>query len=186
MSHHGELGGPASTDESETRVAVVLSGAIARGPLQAGALGAVLTRLNGTLAQPSILIGTSAGAINAALWVKYSGDPSIGPSGIAEKVRSVWLSMPAEQTASLQDPKTLTGCSVNWDALMGQLQQAIINDGNKAGCVYYGLLPSGTPVGTPNFPGAPKGVIGCGVSGIGTGLNGDGETMADEIGHALV
>ena len=77
------------------RVAVVMSGAVARGAFQAGALGAILARQS---RQPSIFLGTSAGAINAVLWVKAMRDLGLpaGATQVAEQVRDVWLSMPAE------------------------------------------------------------------------------------------
>ena len=80
------------------------------------------------------------------------------------------------QKKSLQDAYTPGSCSADWDQLMTDIHKAADQDGNKAGWIYYGLLPSGIPMGP---------VLGCGGSGIGTGMAGDAETMAEEIGHAL-
>ncbi|MGE5289676.1 MAG: hypothetical protein ACM3ML_21290 [Micromonosporaceae bacterium] len=92
------------------------------------------------------------------------------------KVANLRIAGSLTQTASLQDPWTPGSCSVNWDQLMADLHNAADADGNQAGWVYYGLLPSGIPLGP---------VAGCGGGGVGVGVNGAGETMAEEIGHAL-
>jgi NTE family protein len=99
MTDTFQLSDQASEGGARPRVAVVLSGAIARGAFQAGALGAVLSRTKGTIPDPSIFVGTSAGAINAVLWAKYSNDLGVGadPRAVAARVRDVWLDMPAEQ-----------------------------------------------------------------------------------------
>ncbi len=55
------------TAVADSKVAVVLCGAAARGAFQAGALAEVLPALAASGADPSILFGTSAGAINVAL-----------------------------------------------------------------------------------------------------------------------
>lgn len=72
------------------RVAVVLSGAAARGAFQAGALAAVVPALVAQGLAPSIFLGTSAGAINAALWGSLA---DLGPSECGQEVANVWRSM---------------------------------------------------------------------------------------------
>jgi len=81
---------------TEPTLAVVLSGAVARGAFQAGALGQALTSIKAELGlEPSIILGTSAGAINAALWAKAAAEsgPDAAPRAVAEAVRDVWVQM---------------------------------------------------------------------------------------------
>ena len=49
-------------------VAIIMSGAAARGAFQAGALSRVIPALRADGYRPSIFLGTSVGAINAAMW----------------------------------------------------------------------------------------------------------------------
>jgi hypothetical protein len=94
--------------------------------------------------------------------------------------------MPVQQTGSFASAGTLTwtrplddaresdgGCSKNWDLLLAQLGKIRDSDGNRADVVYYGLLPTGTPLNVP----------GCGVGGLGSAAVGDLTTFVHEIGH---
>ena len=67
------------------------------------------------------------------------------------------------------------GCSQQWIDLNADVAEARDNDGNRAGVIYYGLLPGGIPVAN---------VGGCESSGVASGRNGFNGTMAHEIGHA--
>lgn len=78
-----------SSDRQDRRVAVVLSGAVARGAFQAGALGQVLSSLPPDW-QPSIILGSSAGAINAVLWAVHLDDDA---AVTAEQVNATWRRM---------------------------------------------------------------------------------------------
>lgn len=59
----------------------------------------------------------------------------------------------------LDDARTSAGkCSSNWDSMLTWLGLIRDNDGNRADVVYYGLLPTGMPVGVPACRGAaPRG-----------------------------
>ena len=57
------------------RVAIVLTGAAARGAFQAGALATLLPALRAQGLTPTVAIGTSAGAINASLWASLAHLP---------------------------------------------------------------------------------------------------------------
>ena len=78
-------------------------------------------------------------------------------------------------TTHLQDPFGTTGCTTNWDALHAAVVNSRTADGNQAGWVYYGVLPTGVPMGP---------VGGCGGGGVSVGPVGAGGTMAHEIAHA--
>ncbi|GAA1861761.1 IPT/TIG domain-containing protein [Asanoa iriomotensis] len=82
----------------------------------------------------------------------------------------------ATATLPLDDPVTTPGgCTPNWGSLLSLVQTARTNDGNQPGFFYYGLIGSGTPVGM---------VIGCEGS-TAAGFDGNGTTLAHELGHAL-
>jgi NTE family protein len=71
-------------------VAVVLSGAAARGAFQAGALAELIPSLERDGLRPTIWLGTSAGSINAALWGAHL---HLGADAAAEEVLGVWRQM---------------------------------------------------------------------------------------------
>jgi hypothetical protein len=76
----------------------------------------------------------------------------------------------------LTDPPSCAGCcSPNWVALNTAVQAVRIADGNRTDVLYYGLMANGIPMGP---------VIGCNSGGVSTGSNGNGVTMAHELGHA--
>ena len=76
----------------------------------------------------------------------------------------------------LTDPATNPGgCSLNWIALNAAVQAQRIADGNLPNVLYYGLMANGIPMGP---------VGGCNSGGVSTGPNGNGVTMAHELGHA--
>lgn len=80
------------------------------------------------------------------------------------------------QTASLQSATLpANGCGTAWEALNARVATVRTADGNRPGWIYYGLLPSGTPMGR---------VGGCGGSGIAVGPVNDPWTLAHEAGHA--
>lgn len=71
-------------------VAVVLTGAAARGAFQAGALSELVPALTDQGLAPTIYVGTSAGAINAALWGSFAHR---APEQAAADLVGVWESM---------------------------------------------------------------------------------------------
>lgn len=79
-------------------------------------------------------------------------------------------------TNHLQDTSFPTiGCGAGWDALHAQVANARTADGNQPGWVYYGLLPTGVPMGP---------VGGCGGGGVAVGPISQPGTLAHEAGHA--
>ncbi len=81
-----ETNGAAGTD----RVAVVLSGAGARGAFQAGALAELLPWLDRRGERPMIWLGTSAGSINAVLWAALARRKA---ESAADEVLGLWRRM---------------------------------------------------------------------------------------------
>jgi hypothetical protein len=78
-------------------------------------------------------------------------------------------------TQPLTDPPSCAGCcSPNWVALNAAVQAQRVADGNLPNRLYYGLMANGIPMGP---------IIGCNTPGVSTGANGDGVTMAHELGH---
>ncbi len=68
-----------------------------------------------------------------------------------------------------------TGCGTAWDALHARVAAVRTADANRAGWIFYGLLPAGTPMGP---------VGGCGGGGVAVGPVNDPWTLAHEAGHA--
>lgn len=80
------------------------------------------------------------------------------------------------QTNHLQDAVfPASGCGAEWDALHARVAGVRTADGNRPGWIYYGLLPSGVPMGP---------VGGCGGGGVAVGPTGQPGTLAHEAGHA--
>lgn len=78
-------------------------------------------------------------------------------------------------TNHLQDTSFPTsGCGAGWDALHARVANARTADGNQPGWIYYGLLPTGVPMGP---------VGGCG-GGVAVGPINQAGTLAHEAGHA--
>jgi NTE family protein len=76
--------------EQPNRVAVVVAGAGARGGYEAGALSVLVPRLRAAGMEPSMYLGTSAGAINAAI---FAGLSHLSPADQAHQALEVWRSI---------------------------------------------------------------------------------------------
>jgi len=85
------------------RVAVVVAGAGARGGYEAGVLSVLLPRLEAAGAVPTLLVGTSAGAINAALYAAVAHLPA---SEQGPPVLDVWRDL---RTTDVFRSPVLTG-----------------------------------------------------------------------------
>ena len=79
-----------TAEETNPTVAVVLSGAGARGAFQAGALAELIPALEREGLTPTIWLGTSAGSINTVLWGSVA---HLGADAAAEEVLGVWRQM---------------------------------------------------------------------------------------------
>jgi NTE family protein len=82
----------------------VLTGAAARGAFQAGALAELLPALARDGIVPSIWVGTSAGAINAALW---GSNAHLGAEQAAQELLEVWRRMSDDDVYRSLVPFTL-------------------------------------------------------------------------------
>ena len=91
MSDERQQGRPEERRSDQHRedhkVAIVLSGAGARGAFQAGVLATLLPALADAGTIPSILLGTSAGGINAALWASQAHHPV---TDAADRLLGLW------------------------------------------------------------------------------------------------
>lgn len=72
------------------RVAIVVAGAGARGGYEAGALSVLVPRLRAAGCEPTVFIGTSAGAINATLLAAFA---HLCPADQAHRVLDLWRSI---------------------------------------------------------------------------------------------
>ena len=81
---------PGSASDAPETVAVVLTGAAARGAFQAGALAHLIPALAGQGLLPTIWVGTSAGSINATLWAAALHQ---GTQAAGQHVVEVWRAM---------------------------------------------------------------------------------------------
>ena len=96
---------------SGDRVGIVLTGAAARGAYQAGALARLLPALAEQGLRPTVAIGTSAGAINAALWASYA---HLRPDEVGRRLRALWVATDSDDI--FRNP-LLTLPAMAWDAL---------------------------------------------------------------------
>lgn len=76
-----------ASDGAVERVGLVLSGAAARGPYQAGALAVLIPALLAEGRWPVIILGTSSGALNAALLAQFAQEGAQA----GERVVQTWL-----------------------------------------------------------------------------------------------
>ncbi len=104
--------------DADDTVAVVLSGAGARGAFQAGALAAIVPALERQGLRPSVWLGTSAGAINAALWGSLA---HVEAAVAAERTLGLWQEMSHEDVYRPLLPVWLprTGLEYAAGALLG-------------------------------------------------------------------
>jgi hypothetical protein len=133
------------------------------------------------------------------IMVGYNGPSSTAPGApnltlaaptVANmQATSAWtlLTFPVRSTANYSSGGTITWnlpltdapscsgcCTPNWVALNTAVQAQRVADGNRTDVLYYGLMAVGIPMGP---------IIGCNTGGVSTGSNGDGVTMAHELGH---
>jgi hypothetical protein len=79
-------------------------------------------------------------------------------------------------THHLQDTSFPTsGCGAGWNALHAQVANVRTADGNQPGWIYYGIFPTGVPLGP---------VGGCGGGGVAVGPVNQPGVLAHEAGHA--
>jgi len=100
-----------SPTEARPRTAIVLSGGGARGAYQAGVLSGLVEEglLRGGAGGFDILVGSSAGAINAGMLAAYANEPE---AGIARTV-DLWKAIEAQQVFRT-DMRSLSGIGLRW------------------------------------------------------------------------
>jgi NTE family protein len=85
------------------RIAVVVAGAGARGAYEAGALGALVPRMEQAGTAPDTFVGTSAGALNAVLLAAFAGGPppnvppELGVGTTSDVLRVFWQQLRGHQ-----------------------------------------------------------------------------------------
>jgi NTE family protein len=99
-------------------VAIVLSGAAARGAFQAGALAVLVPALVREGLRPTVWLGTSAGSINAVLWGSLA---HLDPDAAAGQVVDLWQRMSDDDVFSPLLPFSLpmTGLQFAAGAFLG-------------------------------------------------------------------
>jgi len=143
--------------------------------------------LEQTLRLRGIFVGYNGPASSAA------GAPNltIAAPGLADlQTTAAWalLTFPVRGAATFGSAGTITWnlpltdapscsgcCTPNWVALNSAVQAQRVADGNRTDVLYYGLMGVGIPMGP---------IVGCNSGGVSTGSNGQGVTMAHELGHA--
>ncbi len=109
---------PTGTSAVEDKVAVVLSGAGARGAFQAGALAELLPWLAQHGLRPTVWLGTSAGSINAVLWGALARREA---ASAADEVLALWRRMNAADVyRSLAVSLPRTGLEYAAGAVLGR------------------------------------------------------------------
>ncbi len=166
---------------SRPRIAIVLPGGGARGAYEAGALSVLLPALEARGERPTVVCGTSVGAINTAFLGSVA---HLSQSEQAESVLATWRGMrkgdviepilgpslpltalrflgeifevPGVRLASLMDPSPLEGSLERWIDWVA-LQRNVRNRTLDALCVVATGLTRGGPVGFVHSAGAvPK------------------------------
>jgi NTE family protein len=109
---------PRTESSADPTVAVVLSGAGARGAFQAGALAELIPALEREGLSPTIWLGTSAGSINTVLW---GAAAHLSAEAAAEEVLGVWRQMNEDDVYRPLLPFSLarTGLQFAAGALLG-------------------------------------------------------------------
>lgn len=102
-----------TTDGCTPTVAVVLSGAGARGAFQAGALAELVPALERDGLTPTVWLGTSAGSINTVLWGAAAHH---GAERAAEEVLDVWRAMSDDDVYRPLLPFSLTRTGLQYAA----------------------------------------------------------------------
>ena len=109
--------------DAANKVAVVLSGAGARGAFQAGALAELLPALVRDKLRPTVWLGTSAGSINAVLWGAVA---HLDAAEAADDVCRVWRQMSDEDVfRSLKSP-------LSWGPRLWDVTGAVVGRGPGA------------------------------------------------------
>jgi len=106
-------------------VAVVLTGAAARGAFQAGALSRIVPALVERGDRPTVFLGTSAGAINAALWGSLAHLPV---DEAAATLLAIWRSMDRQDVYAHPAGSLVRGA-------LGLLPGALMGSGNGVASV---------------------------------------------------
>jgi NTE family protein len=97
-----------ATFDPKARTVVVISGAAARGPYEAAALAQVLPALFGNDLSRVVLLGTSAGAINAALWAARLGQGA-QTADVGAEVKAVWAEITQDRVFTTLSAVTALG-----------------------------------------------------------------------------
>ena len=79
-----------ASDAADAPLAIVLSGAAGRGAFQAGVLAELLPTLEREGTFPSIILGTSAGSINAMLWASMA---HLDADDAGRRITTIWEDM---------------------------------------------------------------------------------------------
>jgi len=110
------------------RVGLVVAGAGARGAYEAGALSVLLRTLEGEGASPSVLVGTSAGALNVVALAAYA---DLGMARAAEEAVGLWSRVTLGDVASVVGSAWRDVRGLGWQLLTGRGRLVSLLDTGK-------------------------------------------------------
>jgi NTE family protein len=148
---------------SKELTVVVVAGAGARGAYEAAAMATLLPELLPNGLGSTVFLGTSAGAINVAMWAAGAGQRDL--KALGESVKSTWLKVQRARVFNLQTPQV-----ARWG---GEVANEV---GRIAFANSVGTVASRTKAGLGFIPGL-DGLVSAGESAIDAAVGGAAQVL---------